>query len=918
MTPLRRCLLLLPGHGPEDLPEEFEEDEAASLLNAAAAAWHPALVRRTDATPHWDRADDPPPVYGGTVVFIPTCVQTWIPEEWRQQANDRGAVLLEGLVTRDQYRAAIAAMPTEDDQGDVNAVPDGDASTVDPPHPLEDDFLAFGTCAMHLIRLARRLHIFDDLDGDRMWGHLTEAAGDVDVDAARIAMTRAFEALLEFRERLYPVDASLVDLVLVDPEQADALAAIVANASTQTPVNLMGDVDEFAALGEHAAFRAAMDAAGDAIDLVLGEPAAHPTMLAPLDRTAATLADARRRTFDATGRKTRVWGRRELALRAQLPTVLKGCGFDGAFHIGFSLGDYPDDEDARLDWVAPDNTPIAACSRLPLPSGRAASMWTFPIRLGESMEQDYAAVGLLVRFAGGETQWLDDLRRANAYGPIFGPLVTVSEFFSSGSGGARQLKPDASAYRSATLPLRAAQDDPHTHYAEHDRWTAAIETTTRSVLAGLAELATGQRPEIAESDESTIEGGRNAIAKGLAKAIAPGEPSGLLCLNATPRERVAVVPTGHALDTGPLAALQQGEPGDWLSLVKVPPLGYAWVPFAAADRPNGTAAPLVVEDRLQNEFFQLRISDKTGGIQSVRAHGSREILLSQQLGYVAEGESEPSSRMVADAVTIDASGPLFATATAKGRLLPADSDEPLATFRQTVTVTRGQRTFRVAISLDPIVRPDGPPWANYYACRWAWNAAGVAVSQSSDWDVTPSPSPTRFDPARLEAPLFLEVADEPRITILPHGQTFHLRPEGRLLESLLVTRGSDAPIPSFGVAIGEPHPAEAALDAQSPLAFAASARPAIESAWLAQLSQPGTLLLAIDPSPNPRQPGLVFLVRETEGRRGNCRLSLCRAAKEAFTLDWMDQPSGTLPVVDGGVDIPLRGHDLKRVFVSFG
>ena len=110
--------------------------------------------------------------------------------------------------------------------------------------------------------------------------------------------------------------------------------------------------------------------------------------------------------------------------------------------------------------------------------------------------------------------------------------------------------------------------------------------------------------------------------------------------------------------------------------------------------------------------------------------------------------------------------------------------------------------------------------------------------------------------------------------------------------------------------------AEAAWDGLSDVATTPCRRPAIESAWLAQVSEAGTLVLGIDESPNPRLPGLVVTLRETEGRRGPCRLTLCRDVREALLLDWLDQPSGSLPVIDGAVEIPLRGHDLKRVFVA--
>jgi len=53
-------IVLIPSHSLEDFPAELGEDEAASLLNSFAVAWHPALLADAKLLPRWHRADDPP------------------------------------------------------------------------------------------------------------------------------------------------------------------------------------------------------------------------------------------------------------------------------------------------------------------------------------------------------------------------------------------------------------------------------------------------------------------------------------------------------------------------------------------------------------------------------------------------------------------------------------------------------------------------------------------------------------------------------------------------------------------------------------------------------------------------------------------------------------------------------------------
>src|SRR5437016_1595527 len=53
-------IVLIPSHSLEDFPAEIGEDDAASLLNSFAVAWHPVLLAGAKVLPRWHRADDPP------------------------------------------------------------------------------------------------------------------------------------------------------------------------------------------------------------------------------------------------------------------------------------------------------------------------------------------------------------------------------------------------------------------------------------------------------------------------------------------------------------------------------------------------------------------------------------------------------------------------------------------------------------------------------------------------------------------------------------------------------------------------------------------------------------------------------------------------------------------------------------------
>ena len=49
--------VLIPGYSIEDLPTDLPEEDAASLLNAIACAWHPCLLQHSNSIPIFRQAE---------------------------------------------------------------------------------------------------------------------------------------------------------------------------------------------------------------------------------------------------------------------------------------------------------------------------------------------------------------------------------------------------------------------------------------------------------------------------------------------------------------------------------------------------------------------------------------------------------------------------------------------------------------------------------------------------------------------------------------------------------------------------------------------------------------------------------------------------------------------------------------------
>src|SRR5579872_6334030 len=411
-------IILIPSHSLEDFPAELGEDDAASLLNAFAVAWHPALLATARVLPRWHRADDPPDSAQKRLVLLPTCCESRLPSGWADRASAEGCTLVRGLSERGaMLAAAVAPLPP--------------GPTPDPE--LAADFMALGVCHLEIELLTRKMRHFSNLDEVHLQREAVaaaEAALAGDAETARTRLRACFEALAGARERFYPVDCYLIDLCLVIPRLADEhLRKLLASTLPVSVLASAADLDEIAAKAPevHTALREACSA-GTA-DLVCGDLCERPLPLLPLQSVLWQLAEANcvtARTFD---KSPAVWGRRRYGIFPQLPQILKKSGFLGALHVVLDDGIYPDAEYSKFRWEGTGSASIDAWSRIPLAADGALSFLRFPDRMSESMDNDHVAALALARWPEVKSPFLDDLRRIQKYAPDLGRFVTFSEFF---------------------------------------------------------------------------------------------------------------------------------------------------------------------------------------------------------------------------------------------------------------------------------------------------------------------------------------------------------------------------------------------------------------------------------------------------------------------------------------------------------
>jgi alpha-mannosidase len=960
----REVVILLPGHGLDDLPTDLPDEKAAGLLNAFAVAWHPHLLSVSKSLPREHRADDPPGSASESLVIIPPASEESVPAGWIEQARSGGATVVAGLSDRIELVKAVLAPLANKDPLDEQLVA---------------DFFALGIGKMMLELLSRRMHHFEGFDDGQLRREAiagAEATVAGNADEARRHLKNCFDALTETRERFYPVEFYLIDLCLVIPRLADAhLEKAIASPTPMSVLLTAADLDVISRDRPAVIQRLREAVSTGRVEIVGGEWSERPVPLVPL---ASFLRDFERGRdmFQRTlGSLPSIWGRRRYGMTTLLPMILDRFGYRGALHVALDDGLYPDTEESRIRWEGCDGTSLDATTRIPLAVDSAASFLRFPSRVAETMQQDQTAAIVWARWPEIRNPFWEDLERIHGYNPVFGRFVTFRQFFEQADDSGRHSRFQESEYLSPFLiqAVAAEQRDPisrfQRHFLRRSKFDAAVQYHALTAILDQQPLESEQirlledqlelaGPDLPSSDAAEITGVDDRIevfARDSAgclgqKFLAGGsaEP-GYLILNPLSFERTVTVELPKIETPPPVEAPIRSVQFDGAHrhvTLDLPACGYVWVRSRnpSPDRPRSAKTPMAEERErmIRNEFIEVHINEATGGIGRIKKFGRQPNRLSQQLALrfpreriVAgpEGETESTyySQMRCTSIAVISTGPALGEIVTAGTLNDPQDGSVVAEFGQTVRLWRGRPVIELEIELRPIKMPDGDPWSNYFASRFAWNDSAATLTRS----VLGGAHGLQFE--RFESPHFLEIATESqRITILNGGLPFHRKTGPRMVDSLLVVAGETERRFRFGLAIDADYPMQAAMDYLVPPSVVESASgPAIagNSGWLFHLNAKNVQILQFRPARRPERSdeadgealtssgdGFGFAVRlvETEGRQRPVRLECYCTPTKATRQDLQGRTLGELPIVDDAVLIEVGAYEIVDVELRFG
>jgi alpha-mannosidase len=935
--------VLLPCHSLENLEIDRNAAEAEQLLAGWTALYHPTLIHAVHTMPKWLSAHMNSGEVSGSLVILPPCCETLLPDDWLDEAQKSEAAVLRNLT--DRQAMIVAAMDLLDEK----------PPAVDPE--LVADFLALGYCHLMVELLTRKLRYMSNLDESGFRTSLVTAADAAvqgDGESARTHLQSAFDRLHDAREYFYPTEPRLLDLTLLASTTIGE--SLRTGLKTDLPQNLLlsGDVVEEMAARQPESLAVLKEALSKkTVGIIGGEYAEEPLPLLPPEAIAKNLESGLTAYEKHLGCRPKVFGRRKFGLTPALPQILEKFGFTAALHFTLDDGQFPTGNQSRVQWEGFDGSAIEALARVPLAADKADTFLSLPKRLGNSMELDHSPVQIFAHWPGKVSPWYEDLRRIAAYSRVLGYFCTIDDFFEQTQLAGQRVQYQIDQYRSPYLSQDATgNQDAISRWVRYYRRAGTADSmqtlnaisktvgwVNRSVAPPINDVGSGgaalrlPHPTFSSDDQidrqmqESLDNAALALAENLHGKSSRSE-NGYLLLN----------PSSFSQRQGVLLPELAGTPeisdavratADKAAVVDLPSMGFVWIGSGRdGETPSTNQPPLAGEHTLRNEFFEINFDPATGAIRAVLDYKSRHPRLAQQIGFrMPQGESDPTSDrhysiMAADEFKIVSSSSVLGEMLCRGRLMDRNG-ERVAGFEQVTRVWRGSRVIEIEIELDPVRLPEEKPWNSYYACRFAWHDDSSSLFRS----VNLANQPTEI--AQLESPLFLDIrSGKQRTTILNAGLPYHRRIGPRKLDSLLIVSGESARKFRIGVGIDVPNPTTAALSfIQPPIKLFGPHQPPAASGWLFHLDHRNVIATSWLPLESPTEQSAVednlpqngFRVRllETEGRPAQLKLRCLKNVVSARKLETGDTPPAELNIEGDTVHIPMTPHQWIDVEVQF-
>lgn len=837
MPSFDECLILLPSSTLEDFPSDASAADARNLLAAWTVLWHPSLIAATRQNPTWYRADSPPEPRENQLVVVPTLSLSRLPESYksRLQATE-GSVWLGGETRAEMLKAlelkalelealgsAFSGQDNPDTSTAVNALVHAGRS-IGP-----EDFFAFGYAILQIQVMTRRLRYTSNLDEIQVQKRVVAAAeAFVSGDAAKAieSLHEAFDSVAEERDHYFSTDPALVDMTLLTPATLPILLAesslsvslrpssteetssLVPTASElskpgelssgrlATPVNVLIDDDVIAAIKENGANPATQNLLDQLRRGHIGWAAGGPGSNVVFD--TLTYRDCQQqleRAYDAAkeaiGIAPKVYARLAGSTPADLTRSLVALGYVGMTPIDFTGGTGFGDESKVMRREG--GAEIESLTARPIDANNDASFLALAPRLGEMIDAGEVATGLLAHWPGNVCDSYRDLRRVASWSLALGRFWSLESYFTQGehpyhhSNGSTQSLEAAERLVDGVV---GQMPDPISRIVKQTR--QSITELRDELLQGMLALASGKpgSSSIPSTDLARALGAE-PVESGSAKS---GAGAAIVLNPYASAQRLNVRISGEAIAEKHIYGVSR-EHGQTIVTLDVPASGFASIraSTSSSDAKTASSSPswlssllrsgpkrIADSNSLRNEFMEVMIDTKSGGIQGVYSGLVRGNRFSMRLVL---GDRETTSRC--DKVRVLESQSSTGSIETSGTILD-ENQTTLATFTLVFTLVRGSRVLSVSGEIKPssTLALGSNPWKDYIAAR---------VAISSDTGTTRAivrDKLHRTSGRRLVAPLGIVTDETERQTLIASaGLAYHRRVEDRFVDTLLLVAG---------------------------------------------------------------------------------------------------------------------------------
>ncbi len=593
--------------------------------------------------------------------------------------------------------------------------------------------------------------------------------------------------------------------------------------------------------------------------------------------------------------------------------------------------------------------PSAICQSVPK---TPAQMLGLGLKIGEQINSAHVATLVFAHWPGRTCQSFDDLLRISSYGPLLGNFVRIQDYFTAiydpGYGDTFTIDEYKSPYLQQAI--NSKQSNPISRFLDY--WTVHQRTANcRALLAYAVSLASvqsapGDSKQLADAVEvqlgeieirldeivdtadavtaqslfervQSIEQQLAESIKRLVDQVSQNQPHACrVVINPTitsRRSSLSFAALAPAVKQAQPLLLQDSGSNQTDCVVEIAGAGHVCFAATATRKDPFRGDPTVLhENLLRNEFFEVHVDERTGGIRSVQLYDGRKNLLGQKLALRIPGQPKSGnspltparySEMVVDSVETLATSRIRGQLTTRGRLL--DGDQLLANYQQTIVVTRGLRTFDLEIELEPVVELSDS--INHYFCnRLAWkdeSATLFANAQESKHPITSD---------WFLGTQFIEIQQsDGSATLLTGGLPYHRRVSRRMLDSVLMIGRESRRSFRLALGVGVRYPMMASCQWMTPLIeFESQVDPKkLPNGWLYHFDCKNILATWWQPlwDQESRLKGLQIRLKETEGRGGKMTIRCPRNLESAARTNF-----------DGESIRPLEIDDAKdRVAVDF-